>query len=139
VPDITHRPVAPHESALIYSFLTIAARMEESNESGQKALSDPHLVKYWQDWGRPSDLGIVAESAELHYPVGCAWVRIYAGEEPGYGHVSDDIPELSFGVVKNLRNQGIGTLLLERLLADWPASASAPTATASSTASGPPR
>lgn len=118
MPAITLRPVAPYESALIYSFLTIAARMEESNEHIQKALTDPALVKYWQNWGRPADLGIVAESAELNYPVGCAWVRLYPGEEPGHGHVADDIPELSFGVVKNLRNQGIGTLLLQRLIDD---------------------
>jgi ribosomal protein S18 acetylase RimI-like enzyme len=118
VPDITLRPVAPDESALIFSFLTIAARMEESGEPIQKALNDPALVKYWQDWGQATDLGIVAESADLNYPVGCAWVRLFTGEEPGYGHVADDIPELAFGVVKSLRNQGIGTLLLERLLAD---------------------
>jgi ribosomal protein S18 acetylase RimI-like enzyme len=116
--SVRFRPVAPHDSALIFSFLSIAARMEESNEPIQKALTDPALVKYWQNWGQPTDLGIVAESAELGYPVGCAWVRLYAGEEPGHGHVSDDIPELSFGVVKSLRNQGIGTLLLERLLAE---------------------
>lgn len=118
MPDITFRTVAPHEAALIFSFLTIAARMEESNEPIQKALTDSALVKYWQDWGRPTDLGIVAESAELHYPVGCAWVRLFPGEEPGHGHVADDIPELAFGVIKSMRGQGIGTLLLERLLKD---------------------
>lgn len=118
VPDPTLRPVAPHESALVFSFLTIAARMEESGEPIQKALTDPALVKYWKNWGQPADLGIVAESAEHGYPVGCAWVRLFIGEEPGHGHISDDIPELAFGVVRNLRNQGIGTLLLERLLAD---------------------
>lgn len=116
--NVRARPVAPHESALIFSFLAIAARMDESNEPIQKALTDPALVKYWQDWGRPTDLGIVAESAELNYPVGCAWVRLFPGEASGHGHVADDIPELAFGVVNNLRNQGIGTLLLERLLAD---------------------
>ncbi|MDA0203793.1 MAG: GNAT family N-acetyltransferase [Acidobacteria bacterium] len=115
---ITLRTVAPHDSALIYSFLTIAARMDESGEPVQKALSDPALIKYWKNWGLPTDLGIVAESAELNYPVGCAWLRLFTGEEPGHGHVSDDIPELAFGVIKSLRNQGIGTLLLERLIAD---------------------
>lgn len=114
----TLRPVAPHESALIYSFLTIAARMGESNEPIQKALTDPALVKYWQNWGQPADLGIVAESADLGYPVGCAWVRLFTSQEPGHGHVSDEIPELAFGVVNSLRNQGIGTLLLQRLLDD---------------------
>ena len=69
MPDITLRPAAPHESPLIFSFLTFAARMDESNEPIQKALTD-------------------------------------------------DIPELALGVVNNLRNPGIGTLLLERLLND---------------------
>jgi ribosomal protein S18 acetylase RimI-like enzyme len=118
VPDITLRPISPHESALIFSFLTIAARMDESGEPIQKALTDPVLMEYWQDWGQPTDVGIVAESADLGYPVGCAWVRLFTGQEPGYGHVSDDIPELAFGVIKDLRNQGIGTLLLERLVED---------------------
>ena len=116
MPDITLRPISPHESALIFSFLTIAARMDESGEPIQKALTDPVLMEYWQDWGQPTDVGIVAESADLGYPVGCAWVRLFVGEEPGHGHVADDIPELAFGVIKNLRGQGIGTLLLERLL-----------------------
>lgn len=116
MPDITLRQVSPDETALIYSFLTIAARMDESNEPIQKALNDRHLLPYWQNWGQPTDLGIVAESAELNYPVGCSWVRLFVGEEPGHGHVADDIPELALGVIKNLRGQGIGTLLLERLL-----------------------
>ena len=118
MPDITLRPAFPHESPLIFSFLTFAARMDESNEPIQKALTDHALVKYWQNWGEPTDLGIVAEPADLGYPVGCAWVRLFTGEEPGHGHVSDEVPELAFGVVNNLRNQGIGTLLLQRLLDD---------------------
>lgn len=112
------RQASSDDKALIYSFLTIAARMDDSDEPIQKALTDPALVKYWQDWGRPADLGLVAESSEFNYPVGCAWVRLFSGEAPGFGHISDDIPELAFGVVKNCRGQGIGTLLLERLLAE---------------------
>lgn len=113
---ITIRQVNPNDEALIYSFLTIAARMDESGETIQQALTDPALVHYWQHWGKPHDTGIVAESNELNYPVGCAWVRLFTGQAPGYGHVSDKIPELAFGVVKSCRNQGIGTLLLEQLI-----------------------
>jgi ribosomal protein S18 acetylase RimI-like enzyme len=114
--DITIRQALPSDEALIYSFLTIAARMDESGETIQQALTDPALVHYWQHWGQPHDLGIVAESTELNHPVGCAWVRLFTGQAPGYGHVSDDIPELAFGVVRTHRDQGIGTLLLEQLL-----------------------
>lgn len=114
--DITFRQVLPTETAIIYSFLTIAARMDESGETIQQALTDPNLIHYWQHWGQPHDIGIVAESTKLNHPVGCAWVRLFTGQAPGYGHVSDDIPELAFGVVKSRRNQGIGTLLLKQLI-----------------------
>ncbi len=40
----------------------------------QKALSDLFLRKYWIDWGRPGDVGVVADfdrcnqSANIHHP-----------------------------------------------------------------------
>ena len=45
--EVSLRRVQPTESELIYSFLTISARMEESGETIQQALTAPALVKYW--------------------------------------------------------------------------------------------
>jgi hypothetical protein len=40
------RKVLADEEALIFSFLTLAARMPEAGEPIQKAISDPYLRKY---------------------------------------------------------------------------------------------
>ncbi len=92
--DFTLRTVEPHESTLIFTFLTIAARMAEPDEPIQKALSDSELIKYWKDWGRPGDCGIVAES---EFPISCAWVRVIPREAAAYGFVAEGIPELGIG------------------------------------------
>lgn len=109
------RPVRPDETALVFSFLVIAARMEEADEPMQKALADPGLAKYWQGWGREGDLGFVAESPD-GLPLSCAWVRLFSAEDGGYGQVSPEIPELGVGTIPSARSQGIGTAVLECLL-----------------------
>ena len=48
---------------------------------------------YWQNWGRQGDLGLVAESDSVGYPVSCAWVRLFSREEAGADYVGDNIPE----------------------------------------------
>ncbi len=113
---MTLRAVQPTESTLIFSFLTIAARVGESGEPIQKVLTDPGLTKYWKDWGREGDVGVVAESVAAGYPVGCAWVRLFSREKPGYGYVGDDIPELGIGTIAAARGQGVGTRVMGRLL-----------------------
>lgn len=110
------RAVEPHESELIFSFLAIAARMEEAGEPIQKALVDPGLRAYWQGWGRPGDVGVVAVERLSRLPVACAWVRRYPATEPAYGFVSEDVPELSTGTIDGFRGKGIGTRTLTELL-----------------------
>jgi len=70
--EIVLRNVRPKEEALIFSFLTLASRMHEGNEPIQKALSDLALNRYWIDWGRPGDTGIVGELETTGMPVACA-------------------------------------------------------------------
>ena len=108
------RPVAAHESALIFSFLTLAARMAESNEPIQQALVDEQLTKYWQGWGRASDLGIVAIRELDALPVCCAWVRQLPATDDGF--LADGVLELAFGTVPAERGQGVGTATLSRLI-----------------------
>ena len=106
----------PSESTLIYSFLTLAARMPESGEPIQKALRDRELTRYWQNWGRPGDLGLVAESDSVGYPISCAWVRIFSREEAGADYGGENIPELAIGTITDARGLGVGTRILEDLL-----------------------
>ena len=114
--DVRIRTVLPSESTLIFSFLTLAARMQESGEPIQKALCDRELTRYWKNWGRPGDLGLVAESDSAGYPVSCAWVRLFSREEAGADYVGENIPELAIGTVPAARGLGVGTRILQALL-----------------------
>ena len=114
--DVRIRAVLPSESTLIFSFLTLAARMQESGEPIQKALRDRELTRYWQNWGRHGDLGVVAESDSHGYPISCAWVRLFTREEAGADYVGEDIPELAIGTIPKARGLGVGTRTLQALL-----------------------
>jgi GNAT superfamily N-acetyltransferase len=48
------------------------------------------------------------------------WWRYFSAEEPGYGFVSEDVPEVGIGVVAGRRGEGIGRALLNALLAVAP-------------------
>ena len=114
--DVRIRTVLPTESTLIFSFLTLAARMQESGEPIQKALRDHELTRYWQNWGRQGDLGVVAESDSIGYPISCAWVRLFSREEAGADYVGESIPELAVGTIASVRGLGVGTKTLQALL-----------------------
>jgi ribosomal protein S18 acetylase RimI-like enzyme len=66
------------------------------------------------DWGRVGDVGYVS-FADMS-PIGAAWLRLWLGEEKGFGYVRDEIPELAIAVVPDFRGQGVGTKLLEQIL-----------------------
>ena len=114
MPAISLRLVAPDEAPLVFSFLTLAARMADSNEPIQQALIDKQLTKYWQGWGRPGDLGIVASRELDALPVCCAWVRQLPPGDDGY--LAPGVLELAFGTVASERGQGIGSRTLARLI-----------------------
>lgn len=114
--DVRIRTVLPNESTLVFSFLTLAARMPESGEPIQKALRDHELTRYWRNWGRQGDLGLVAESESVGYPISCAWVRLFSREEAGADYVGEDIAELAVGTIPAARGLGVGTRILQDLL-----------------------
>jgi GNAT superfamily N-acetyltransferase len=77
---------------------------------------DPDLpvARYVNNFGRPGDAGLVAWERG---PVGAAWYRMFAADEPGFGFVDEQTPELTIAVVPGRRGSGLGGELLEALLA----------------------
>jgi ribosomal protein S18 acetylase RimI-like enzyme len=75
----------------------------------------PYLARYAIEWGREGDLGYLAQIGER--PVGAVWLRLWQGEDKGFGYLEDTIPELAMAVHPEHRGQGIGTALLNHLLA----------------------
>lgn len=67
---------------------------------------------YIAGWPQPGDGGVVAEILE---PVGAAWYRMLALDDPGHGFVDERTPEVSVGVRAPWRGKGVGRLLLTAL------------------------
>jgi GNAT superfamily N-acetyltransferase len=76
---------------------------------------DPALTHYVDGYGRAGDLGVIAGKGDTD--VGAAWVRLLIGDDAGYGYVDDVTPELTIAVMSEWRGRGVGTRLLEELLA----------------------
>jgi len=71
------------------------------------------VARYVKGWGRPGDTALIA--VEDAFPVGAAWYRLFKREQPGYGFVDEQTPELAIAVVPNRRGRGIGEALLDAL------------------------
>ena len=113
----TFRELTASDEPIVWTMLVHAAHLD----SLASAKQHPDAARYAQNWGRPGDMGWVAFSGSQ--PVGAAWLRLWAELDPqiggdrGFGHISDDIPELGIAVVPSDRGKGVGTQLLARTLA----------------------
>jgi GNAT superfamily N-acetyltransferase len=86
---------------------------EWKRKSRRRVLSAPATAHYIAGWPRDTDLGVIAEADGE--PVGAAWLRLLPAADPGYGFVAPDVPELTIGVARDWRGQGVGRALLRAL------------------------
>jgi GNAT superfamily N-acetyltransferase len=83
--------------------------------SEAEALAVPEIARYIDGLGRDGDLALVAEMDGN--PVGAAWYRMFPADEPGYGFVDEQTPEIAIAVEPEARGRGIATALLDALAA----------------------
>ena len=72
------------------------------------------LTRYVDNWGREGDLAIIEH--ETGNRVGAAWLRLFTTDEPGYGFVDEQTPELTIAIVPSRRRHGLGQELIDALL-----------------------
>jgi precorrin-4/cobalt-precorrin-4 C11-methyltransferase len=108
--NLVIQALAIADQSIIWEMLRYAAH--ESSVAAVK--TQPALARYAIDWGRKGDLGCVATVAGE--PVGAAWLRLWTGEDRGFGFVAAEIPELAIAVLPDYRGRGIGTRLLNQVL-----------------------
>ena len=124
------RTALPDDAELLADMLAEAINWPQDRAwPKQQILDDPRNAHYIAGWKRETDLGVVAiggpapdtwpaADADPGSPIGAAWLRHLPADDPGYGFVDADTPELTMALHKPWRNHGIGRALLHRLLAD---------------------
>ena len=111
------RPSEPDDELFLWDMSCEAAAVDAGMRAlgREAALAMPQLRRYLNGWGRPGDAGVVAVSEDGQC-LGAAWYRLFPVEDPGWGFVASDIPELGIGVVGEARGMGVGRALLAALL-----------------------
>ena len=106
------REMSESEYPLLNTFLYEAIFIPEGVEPPPKSISSlPELQVYVSDFGRQKhDIALVAEIEGKI--VGAVWVRIMQD----YGHVDDETPSFAISVLKEYRNCGIGSALMNKML-----------------------
>ncbi len=75
--------------------------------------------RYVVGWPRAGDGGLVAEAGgkgDGDGAVGATWYRVMSPDDPGYGFVDTETPEITIGIVPSWRGRGVGRRLLVALL-----------------------
>ncbi len=115
--NLSIRALDDADEQFLWQMIFYAAHMHhETGKTVQDAIQNPTLANYVTGWGRPGDLGFIAENAATQTAVGAVWVRLYTGENKGYSPTTDDTPELAMAVLPAYVGQGIGTRLLQHLI-----------------------
>ncbi|MEZ5381699.1 MAG: N-acetyltransferase [Microthrixaceae bacterium] len=119
--DLTTRPWEAADRPFLWDMLYLALYVRPGDDPLPRAvLNDPHIAHYLDGFGERSgdDAEVGLSSGQR---VGAAWCRRLTSDDPGYGFVADDVPELGMAVVPERRGRGVGRLLLTQLLGRNPA------------------
>ena len=114
----TIRPAVATDEPFLMEMLYQSLFVEEGQEPFQRdVLQDTSIARYVRGWGRKGDFGFVTIDTSSRQPVGAVWCRLWSGDDSGFAYLDAETPELGIALLPEYRGQGIGTALLEHLLA----------------------
>ena len=107
------RELKENEAELLQDFLYEAIFIPEGIEPPARSIIEQPVLKiYYEDFGSGrADHCIVAEDDGK--VIGAVWTRIMND----YGHVDDDTPSFAISLYKEYRGRGIGTRMMNEMLA----------------------
>jgi ribosomal protein S18 acetylase RimI-like enzyme len=113
--DIEIMPLTAGDEPVLWEMLRLAAHAEDHSLADVRR--DPDLARYVDGWGRGGDSGVKAVNRRSGTCAGAAWLRLWSADDHGYGYIDEHTPELSIAVAPGYQAMGIGTRLLEELIA----------------------
>ena len=110
--DYSIRELRQNDSKVLNTFLYEAIFIPEGVPiPPKKIINQPELQLYVKYFGKnKGDLCLVAEAN--NEIVGAVWCRIMND----YGHIDAETPSFAISLLKQYRNYGIGTNLMEQML-----------------------
>jgi predicted kinase/ribosomal protein S18 acetylase RimI-like enzyme len=120
-PGWTSRPWQAADIPFLWEALYLSIHVREGHEPLPRSVLDDYaLAHYLRDFGRHAgdDAQVVVDESGAH--IAAAYCRYMGADDPGWGFVRDDVPELGMAVVERHRGNGIGRRVLEDLLARNP-------------------
>lgn len=114
----TIRPINAGDEPFLWETLYLSIYVPAGhNAISREVLRHPSISKYIEGWGRAGDMGFIAESADGQ-PIGSITLRLFPDSNKGYGYVDAATPELGMAMLPQYRGQGIGTKLMEAVVAE---------------------
>lgn len=115
--DVTIRIATAADGPFLVRMLVHAAYppWHEPRPTPAQVRRDPMVARYIVGWPRPGDAGVIALD-RAGRRIGAAWYRLLTADQPGYGYVDDDTPEVAIGIGRRWRGRGVGTALMHSLL-----------------------
>lgn len=88
---------------------------DKNNPIPRDIIKIPRIYAYIDDFGKlKDDYCFVADiNGQI---IGAVWVRIIAGKIKGYGNIDQETPEFAISLFEEYRNQGIGTMLMNKMV-----------------------
>ena len=115
------RAFEPDDVAFLWEMLHQSIHVRSGDlPPPRNILEQSDIAHYLTDFGRRGGDDAQVAIDDVGARVGAAFCRRMTVDDPGYGFVSDDVPELGMAVVPEWRGRGVGRRLLEDLLARNP-------------------
>ena len=109
------RPLTQHDRLLLRQATLANMNWNTARFGFDDVDGSDEIAHYFRDFPSDRDFGLADEERDSVRAV--AWLVFLPEDEPGYGFVDADTPELSITTFEGFRRQGIGGALLSELIA----------------------
>jgi ribosomal protein S18 acetylase RimI-like enzyme len=114
--NIRIRELEPNEVNILEDLLYVSIyQPDDNNPIPRDVINIPQVRVYIENFGqKKNDYCLVADlNARI---IGAVWIRVLADEIKGYGNVDNKTPEFAISVFREYHKQGIGTLLMKKMI-----------------------